>query len=88
MSSQKFLKARFHREKISSTSVMVSSKFLRKIGQMLKWLFQFLAMEVIDVEINLKTSLERVSEKVPYKARNFKETCKSQSPMQSPSESE
>jgi len=30
-------------------------------------------MVVIDVEINLRTSLARVSEKVPYRARNFKE---------------
>jgi hypothetical protein len=55
---------------------------------MLKWLFQFQAMEVIDVEINLKTSSERVSEKVLYKARNFKEICRSHAHMPSPSESE
>jgi len=67
---------------------MDSSKFLQRTGQMLKWLFQFQAMEVIDVEINLKTSSERVSEKALYKARNFREICRSHAHMPSPSESE
>jgi len=52
---------------------MDSSKSLQKIDQMLKWLFQLQATEAIDEETNLKTSLERVSERAPYKARNFKE---------------
>ena len=35
-------------------------------------------MEVIDVEIDLRTSSGKVSEKAPFRARNCKEICKFQ----------
>ena len=43
-------------------------------------------MEVIDEEINRKTSLERASEKALFKVKNFRETCKFLLPTPNPSD--
>ena len=52
---------------------MVSRRFLQKIKTIRKWLFQLLDMVATDVETDPKISLEKVSEKVHYRVRNYKE---------------
>ena len=73
-SNQKSWKVKFHKVKISLTSVMDSKEFLPLTNKTRRWSFLFPDMEVTDVETDLKISLERVSEKILCRVKNFKET--------------
>jgi hypothetical protein len=53
---------------------MGSKGFLLQINKIRRWSFLFRGMGVTDVEIDPKISSEKASEKILYRARNFKET--------------
>jgi hypothetical protein len=53
---------------------MDSKEFLPLTNKTRRWSFLFPDMEVTDVETVLKISLERVSEKILCRVKNFKET--------------
>jgi len=53
---------------------MGSKEFLLQINKIRRWSFLSQDMEVTDVEIDPKISLEKVLEKILYRAKNFKET--------------
>jgi hypothetical protein len=52
---------------------MALKEFLLQINKIRRWSFLFQDMEVIDEGTDHKISLERVSEKIHYRAKNFKE---------------
>ena len=84
--SQKFWKARSLSVKISSTWAMDLRKSSRRILETSRWSSQSQVTEAIDVEIDRRTSLARVSGRAPFRARNCKEICKSRPP--SPNDNE
>ncbi|MFN7881317.1 MAG: hypothetical protein ACK5NI_02530 [bacterium] len=52
---------------------MASKEYSLPINKTRRWSFLFQDTEVTDAETDLKISLEKVSEKILYRVKNFKE---------------